>query len=184
MSAFSGGMSMVKQAQRASFEEDRQRQSMWESRRADAQEVLRLVSSYAPQFKTRSPEDYEIELHEWTVQIANTNLTREELLGGVRLHFRQETRGPWVVVGNVLEQAREYRRSMQRGSVVRELRALPPAAPSAGPVAGAYDGSIAMECPKCGAGVGRPCVSERTHAPKRMPCVDRLVLSRREGLLG
>lgn len=169
MSALHGALGMIR------AEQGRHATEVPVSREVDAQAVLGLISRYNPsQYSDRQPEEYARELHEWTIQIAQTNLTRDELCAGVRRHYASALT-PWITVGEVLSSAREVRRAMRQGSVVAELLALPAAPPSKGPVRAAYGSAVEVECSSCGAAVGAPCVNSRTGTYRRVPCVSRMV---------
>lgn len=170
MNGMGDAMSVIRQAQHA--------REVIPPRMADAQAVLDLVARYDHRYAECTPEWYHTQLEEWTIQISNSNLSLAHLLAGVRRWGGQKKRGPWMDVGDVLDEARAARQLSRQGGEVRALRALPAAPPASGPVAGAYGASLGHECPRCGAGVGEPCVNSKTGDAKRAPCVGRLVASR------
>jgi hypothetical protein len=113
-------------------------------------------------------------IDQWAKMLLGTNLTLDELRAGVIEVYRTGGDTPKNKIGAVMDAAREVRRRANQGNVLRELRALPVAPPSSGPVLRAYAGADGVDCPDCGAVAGDPCVSMLQGTPKRIPCISRM----------
>ena len=144
---------------------------MTEDEAADlAVELLMRVAAY----DQTAPVADDVTLDQWTDMLIGTNLTPDELRAGVVEVYRTGGDTPKNKIGAVMDAAREVRRRANQGNVLRELRALPVAPPSSGPVLRAYAGADGVDCPDCGAVAGDPCVSMLQGTPKRIPCISRM----------
>ena len=135
-----------------------------------AVELLMRVAAY----DQTAPLADDVTLDQWTDMLIGTNLTPDELRAGVVEVYRTGGEPPKNKIGAVMDAAREVRRRANQGNVLRELRALPVAPPSSGPVLRAYAGADGVDCPDCGAVAGDPCVNMLQGTPKRIPCISRM----------
>lgn len=146
------------------------------ARDSDARRVLEEMGAYDRQFRETSLDQREDELRVLNVRIASADLSLKFLIRGVHRAY-DNGKIPWNPIGAVITEAREARKLAGVGQVIRDLKALPAAPPSAGPVWQAYGEALGLECSKCGAGPGNPCTSAATGTPKRAPCMARKVES-------
>ena len=142
---------------------------------AKASDVLALAAEYDDRFQGLDPQATRQKIQAWAYQIAETNLTGQELAEGVRRAYSMPDR-PFNPIGAILAEGKEARRLAHRGDSVRELTAgsESKAGVHGEPILEAYEhnNAIKIRCLHCGAPAMEFCADDERD--RKIPHTKRL----------
>lgn len=125
----------------------------------DARAVYHAAEEFDPTLRSLDPTATGRRIEAWAWALIQSNLTRSELLEGVRRVYTQDRKSPMNPLAAIMAEAHRYRssrpyRTAEDGTYSR--RALPPTSASRA-IPACYAGVWEVPCPACGAEAGAAC---------------------------